>query len=217
MILAEFTVDHPILRKPLTAVPGIEVEWEQTFEHADGQKRMLCWVTNADFGAFEAAVGRDPGTTNPRVMIDLGDRRLYRIDYTDVGHRTDLYPIIVEAGGVLQTVVGTNDGWLLRVQIPSRKVLEGIFQFCRDNDIDFALRRIYEETTWTGENGPTLTEGQRETLIEAVDCGYLEIPRDCSLADLGEHLGISESAASERFRRAVKNLVEQTVYSSTET
>ncbi|MFC7026439.1 helix-turn-helix domain-containing protein [Halomicroarcula sp. GCM10025710] len=32
-------------------------------------------------------------------------------------------------------------------------------------------------------------------------------PRGCSLEELGEQLGISRSATSERFRRGVKNLV----------
>ncbi|WP_256527528.1 helix-turn-helix domain-containing protein [Natrinema marinum] len=46
----------------------------------------------------------------------------------------------------------------------------------------------------------------------AVETGYLDIPRSCSLAELGDRFDISPNAAFERFRRGVKALVENTVH-----
>ncbi|WP_380681753.1 helix-turn-helix domain-containing protein [Salinigranum sp. GCM10025319] len=64
-----------------------------------------------------------------------------------------------------------------------------------------------------GQDHFALTEAQRETLIEASESGYLEVPRACSLAELGDRLEISDSSASERFRRGVNQLVRQTILS----
>ena len=48
-------------------------------------------------------------------------------------------------------------------------------------------------------------------LVAAVDEGYLDIPRSCSLAELGTQFDISSNAASERFRRGSKTLIENTL------
>lgn len=143
------------------------------------------------------------GVTNPEVFTDVEGRRLYRVDFTDLGRETNLLPKIVEAGGVMREAIGTNDGWRCRVRLPDREAFEQVYEFAQSHEIDFTFHRLYEQTGWV-EGGPALTDAQRETLIEAVDSGYIGIPRECSLAELGDRLGISETAASERFRRAVK-------------
>lgn len=210
MIIAEFSVDHPVLREPLGRVPGVEVTWEQTAAHLGGPTQMVAWVDCDDFDRFDAAVADDPGTTNPVVLSRADDRRLYRFDFTERGRETNPLPTIGEVGGVLQQAVGTGDGWRCRVRLPDREALETVYHFCRDHDLDFTFHRLFDRTDWVG-GGPRLTDAQRELLLEAADSGYLAIPRETSLAELAARLGISETAASERFRRGVRNLVEQTV------
>lgn len=209
MIIAEFTIDHPILREPLNTVPDITMEWGQTYEQPDGSTQILVWITSDDFTAVETAIESDPGVTSPTVLTDLGDRRLYQVGFAPRSYETDLLPQLVAVGGLLQTAIGTNDGWKLRVRFPNREAFERIYQFCRDHDLDFTFHRIFERGTRSQGDGPMLTDAQQEILFEAVDSGYLAIPRECSLAELGARLGISQTAASERFRRAVRNLIEQ--------
>ncbi|MBV0903213.1 helix-turn-helix domain-containing protein [Haloarcula salina] len=211
MLISEFTVDHPILRKPLSDVSGIKAEWEQTYERRDEPAQMIVWIATDDFEAFETALADDLGVTNPAVLTDVGARRLYRVELTELGRRTNLLPEVLDAGGVLQQAVGTNDGWRLRVQVPDRDALADIIGFCRENDIGFTFERLYSRMGDDGRTDVALTDEQREALRAAVESGYLEIPRESSLAELGDSLGISETAASERFRRAVKNLTEQTL------
>jgi len=211
MLIAEFTVDHPVLRKPLSDVPGIEAEWEQTYERPNEPARMIVWISTDDFEAFETALAEDPGVTNPTPLTDVGARRLYRVELTELGRRTNLLPEVLDAGGVLQQAVGTNDGWWIRVQLPDRDALADITDFCRENDVDFTFERLYSRLDDEGQTDVALTDEQNEALRAAVESGYLEIPRESSLAELGDRLDISETAASERFRRAVKNLAEQTL------
>ena len=59
-----------------------------------------------------------------------------------------------------------------------------------------------------------ITEDQRELLVGAVDEGYLDIPRACSLEELGREFDISSNAASERFRRGASSLIENTIHPS---
>ncbi|MFC3478998.1 helix-turn-helix domain-containing protein [Halobacterium litoreum] len=50
--------------------------------------------------------------------------------------------------------------------------------------------------------GASLTDAQLEAVAAAVECGYYEPTRSGSVAEVGEKLGCSGSAAAERLRRA---------------
>jgi predicted DNA binding protein len=177
----------------------------------DDRMQMIFWVENGDFEAFETAMDDDPTVSSPTVLTDAGDRRLYMVDPLGEGRETSIIPLVVKVGGVHLDLTATHEGWRNRIQFPNREALEQVFRFCHDHEIEFTFNRIYDQSNRFEGTGPELTEAQQETLIEAVNCGYLSVPRECSLAELGERLGISESATSERFRRAVKALVEQTI------
>lgn len=46
-----------------------------------------------------------------------------------------------------------------------------------------------------------LTDRQRECLGAALRAGYFEVPRECTLADVAEQMGVDKSTASETLRR----------------
>ncbi|WP_255167496.1 helix-turn-helix domain-containing protein [Natrononativus amylolyticus] len=211
MIIAEYTLDHPILRQTLRDVPGLEVRWEDSYADSDGRMRMLAWFDCDDVEAAAAALEADSTVAQPTVLAEAGGRRLYRFELVGEGAQSSIMPVLVEGGGVHQELVGTRDGWRNRTRFPDREAFERVFQFCQTNEIGFTFDRIYELSNWPEASATGLSDAQLETLVEAVRCGYLDIPRRSSLAELGELLGISESAASERFRRGVKTLIQETV------
>lgn len=215
MIIVEFRLDHPILKKALNQVPEMEITWERSDAVDESQVRILVWAEGGDFEAFEDALDDDPTVAPPSRVIEVGDQRLYQTELVGEGLRTSIYPLMVEEGGVIQNLTASHDGWEFRATFPDRASFDRFHDYCREHEIGFYFSRIYNEQET--DDGPAygLTERQRETLVGAVDCGYFEIPRECSLAELGEHLGISETATSERVRRAVKMLIVQTVYSDT--
>lgn len=53
-----------------------------------------------------------------------------------------------------------------------------------------------------------LTDTQRETLRLAFDTGYYQQPRETSLEELAEALGVSKSAVSQRLNGAERKLVQ---------
>ncbi|MFB6302075.1 MAG: helix-turn-helix domain-containing protein [Haloferacaceae archaeon] len=67
----------------------------------------------------------------------------------------------------------------------------------------------------TVDPGELLTEGQREILTRAVDLGYYDTPRECTLTELADALGVAKSTASERLHRAeekaIKTFVAETL------
>jgi predicted DNA binding protein len=59
------------------------------------------------------------------------------------------------------------------------------------------------------ENDDLLTDRQREVLAAAVQQGYFEVPRSCTLAEVADGLGIDKSTASTVLRRGQGRLVRQ--------
>lgn len=212
MIIAEYTLDHPTLRQTLRRVPGVRLTWEDSYSGLDGRIKLILWIGCDDFDALDAALDADPTVADPTVLTEVGGRRLYRFDLVGEAAERSIFPTLIEVGGVHQDVTATSDGWRNRTRFPDREAFERVYRFCREHGIGFEFNRIYERSELFGPEVPEVSDAQLATLIEAVDSGYLDIPRGASLEELGERLGISQTAASERFRRAVKNLVQHTVY-----
>lgn len=63
-----------------------------THDQPDGPTQMTVWIESDDFEAVEAALKTNPTTKNPTVLAVLGERRLYRVDFTDLGRETDIFP-----------------------------------------------------------------------------------------------------------------------------
>ncbi len=54
-----------------------------------------------------------------------------------------------------------------------------------------------------------LTDRQRRVVAAAVEAGYYDTPRDCSLTELADDLGIAKSTASETLHRAEEAIVKE--------
>jgi predicted DNA binding protein len=60
----------------------------------------------------------------------------------------------------------------------------------------------------TDERDTLLTDRQRECLAVAHRRGYFTVPRECTLADVADELGVDTSTASETIRRATARIVD---------
>lgn len=207
MLITELTIAHPILGASLHDIPGVEIEWQETYSQNDRPTQMLFWVESESFDAVEAAINEATMVENPVVFAQLENRRLYRIDFNEAGSRINLMGEFMDVGAVLQAAVGDRDGWHCRIRFPSREAYHQISEFCESHDLTLHIERVWEYKPGGAADGLSLTDAQRETLLAAVESGYLDVPRGCSLEELGAELGISQSSVSERFRRGVKNLV----------
>ena len=65
--------------------------------------------------------------------------------------------------------------------------------------VDYVQQRLGEEQL--------LTDRQRRIVGAAIEKGYYDTPRECSLTELAESLGIAKSTARETLHRAEERLV----------
>jgi len=79
-----------------------------------------------------------------------------------------------------------------------------------DADIPVTLRHIYNPSVPEGEL--SLSSEHRETLRLAYREGYFEVPRRTTQTQLADDIEISDSALSQRIRRGVNILVEQSLF-----
>ncbi|MFC4357406.1 bacterio-opsin activator domain-containing protein [Halobium salinum] len=217
MIIVEFRTDPTIFEQSFARNPETTVEWERS-NAVDGDRlRALVWATGGDLDAFGADLASDPTVLRVEPLTDVGNRRLFQVELGSDGVDASVYRHLVEVGGIVQKLVGTDRGWEFRVKFPTRGAVDRFFDACRAKGTDPTVRRLYEErTTEHGRQEYGLTEPQRDALLEAVRAGYLEVPRKADLQELGASLGVSDTAASQRLRRGMKTLVEHTLQSGTD-
>lgn len=143
-----------------------------------------------------------------RLMTE-SDRALFRIEL--ISNSAEFFEFLLAEDIHILEASGTDDSWQFKLQFPDSTTLQTFRQFCEDEEIEFSVRRLYHPHA--DDYGPDfgLTPQQREALLLAVEEDYFTVPRACTTADIGEAIGISDQAVSERLRRAVDTLVSNTL------
>lgn len=207
MIVVDGRIDSPILREALVGAAGTTIAYEEKYV-VDGGIRYFFWAEGGDVDAFDDALEKDPTVTRPRMLAEVGDRRLYRVDLTEVGQEAATFSTWGELDLVVLDLRATTEGWRARIRFPDRDALGGFLDVCRDRGISFSVEAIVGGADATEDVGVELTPDQREALATALQAGYFEIPRGATLAEVADPLGISAQATSERLRRGMASLVE---------
>jgi hypothetical protein len=215
VIIVESTLDHRLLSEALVRAPATEVTWERT-DIVDGEyAEVLLRARGDDFAAFERGIEADPTVTAPTQLVALGDHRLYSVGI-DGAFEESVYPVLVEVGGVVRSATATHEGWTCRIAFPDQAAIDRFFEFCRDHGIASTVHGVYQERDSldalesTGV-GAGVTAAQREALRVAFERGYFEVPRECTLGDLADALGVSDAAVSKRLRRGLRATLAETL------
>lgn len=204
-VIVEFSLSSPRLNlyEATTAVPDVTLEVESVDSVGADQLNTVIMVEGDDLDAFDEALRRDPTVADVTLLDHLEEHSLYRYRYAE-GSELQLYPVWLELGAA-QLHIECQDGtWFLRIRFPDRDALAEFQSICQGEDVQFTLHRIYGES---GDTEPDpLTDAQREALRLALDAGYLDVPRTATLTAVADELGVTEQSASERLRRATRNL-----------
>lgn len=102
------------------------------------------------------------------------------------------------------TVVDGSVNW--EVTAP-RERLSTLADQLRRFEIDFDVVSVRQEV----ETEQLLTPKQRDLVTTAVEEGYYDTPRDCTLTELAEVSGIAKSTCSETLHRAEEKIIKQFV------
>jgi predicted DNA binding protein len=204
--------DKFALADTFTAVPDAEFETVRVAAHGPRGMMPFLWATSPRPRKLEQALKNDGTTEEVSRMSENNCRSLYRLKWRPSVRI--VMNIFVQANGSLLTAKGYSDRWELRVVFPDRESVSRTFEKWQDHGITPSIRRINGVTNMVGSGGLELSPCQRETLVEAYEMDYYEIPRGISLDELADQLDVSHQALSERFRRGHRNLIETTLCNS---
>ncbi|MDH5021099.1 helix-turn-helix domain-containing protein [Halobacterium rubrum] len=204
-VIVEFSVSSPRMNlyEATTGVPDVTIDVESVDVANGGDVKTMAWAAGGDLDTFDAAFREDPTTTDVTLLDDLPDRHLYSYRTADQAE-VQLYTEWLDLGAAQLNCECQDGTWYLRVRFPDRKALTDFQGVCEREDVDFELQSIYGESG--GSEPEPLTDAQTEALSVALEAGYLDVPRSAPLSAVADELDVSEQSASERLRRATKNL-----------
>jgi predicted DNA binding protein len=210
-VIAEITLVHPglALTPTIRAVPETHVDLEYQTIAGPGAYFLFFKVEGGDFDSFDRSLADDPTISDPVVVIDGDEFRIYRMRLTSAERL--VLPEAAELGLHVLRAESGRRGWIATLEVPELELLQRFRSHCLERDVEFTVDRLYH--TDDRDRGPAygLTSVQEETLLAAYEHGYFNDPRDASVEDLADLLGVSSSAVSGRLRRAVAALVGNTL------
>jgi len=203
----EVPVEAFALRGTLPRVPEVVVEVDRFVVNDTPHVMPFLWAFGDGLDAFESLLEDDPTVERVEPLTAFEDERFYRFDWTSsIDRRT--HALVNRAGAILNARAREND-WHLRVLFPDRESMDATRRYCRDNEVPLRIQRVNHLTEKNqGEMGLYgLTDEQYSAIVEAIEKGYYDVPRNASARELATELDISHQALSERLRRAHKRLI----------
>jgi len=207
---ATFTVsaDQFPLGTVFDQLPDVQVDLERLIPARDVIIPYF-WVRGTEVDDIESAFTTHPGVKEIRLVDSVEDEYLLRvewaIDYADV------LTILTETEVPLLNATGTNEQWTFEIRGDDRSDIADFQRRCREHDIPITLTEIHALTPVETTAEGTLTQPQQEALLLAYERGYFESPREVTMADLGEELGISQQAVASRLRRGTRDVLGRTL------
>ncbi|WP_336135154.1 helix-turn-helix domain-containing protein [Natronomonas amylolytica] len=181
----------------------------ETMVPLGGRPTPLVRVRNDARESFEAAVRDHPSVDGFESVASYDAETLYRLTWTPSDET--LLGTLLELDGTLLAATGGAERWNIDVRFPSNDLLSAFQEHYTDEGIPLTVERVYKPTESTDSTSRGLTRSQREGLTLAVSEGYYRLPREVSTQELAEELDISDQAVTERLRRGITSLVENTL------
>jgi predicted DNA binding protein len=167
------------------------------------------WVWGSAFTTFEEVVEAEEAIRNIEEIDRLENSRLYRVEWKATVQ--GLLDAVRQNEAVLSSAIG-EDQWEFEVLFQSQEGLSGFADQCSEIGLDFEMENV-QSLSEPVEGDYGLTPAQRETLITAEQGGYFEEPRQMTMDEVADEMGLSPAAVSGRLRRGVSTLIQQTLLS----
>ncbi|AXG08314.1 bacterio-opsin activator (plasmid) [Haloplanus rubicundus] len=209
---ATFTVppDEFPLGTIFASVPGVTVELERIVPRKDVIIPYF-WVRGVDIDDVEDSFSTHPGVKAIRLIDSVDDEYLLRVEWDP--EYEGILTALGETEIPLITAIGTNEQWTFEIRGDHRRDIATFQQRCRERDILITLTALHALTPVETATETALTDPQLEALVLAYERGYFNSPRDTTMAELGEELGISQQAIASRLRRGIRRILSQTLTS----
>ena len=204
-IIAEFSLPHRelALAQTFSRVPGLVLEAERTVAHSAARSIPYLWAVGTATDV-EQELGADPTTRRVSWSTTAGSDALYEIEWAPAVERR--IETLLDADVTVLTLVGRATGWTLRVRATDHETVAAYRNRLREATCSVTLDRLRTPESPVADGQFLLTDKQREALVAAQQLGYFDIPREITLSDLADELGISQQALSKRLRRAQQTI-----------
>lgn len=180
-------------------------EFERAVPLGEAVPRYL-WILNPPPETLDRLVASEPSIDRIDIHERTDDRILGRVDWND--NRPTFFSALVASDAICIRSIGTVDVWEFVLRFPTRDLMAHCYRSCLDRGIGVSVKRLHESDPSHCLAQPSvLTPPQREALTTALEAGYFDVPREVTLQELAEHIGVSDTAISQRLRRGVKNLL----------
>ncbi len=207
---ATFTV--PADQFPLGTVfkhlPTVTIELERIIPARDVVIPYF-WVRGTEIDDIESAFSEHPGVKAIRLVDSVEDEYLLRVEWA-LGY-DDVLTTLAETEVPLIAATGTSQEWTFEIRGDDRSDIADFQRRCRELDIPITLTELHALTPVETGTEAALTDTQQEALVLAYERGYFESPREITMAELGEELGITQQAVASRLRRGIKHILGSTL------
>lgn len=212
-VIAEITVPAEtfMLGTLLADRSEIELELERIVPLQEGIMPLV-WISGVDPAGIETRLREHPQTETVKRLTTADRRALFEIRWSSAVD--DLVQALVDTHAHILAATGHADRWDLKLRFGSHEDLSAFNVALTGDNTPVTLRQVYSHTVVDDQS--TLSDVQRETLLTAYHQGYFEVPRRTTLTELAAAEGISDSALSQRIRRGMDGLIEQTLLDDVE-
>lgn len=116
---------------------------------------------------------------------------------------SDTYEALISSGNIPRYPVRLRNGRFFKEIVAHQAQLSAYTAALSAADIPYEIRSLAQ----SDESNDVLTDRQWQFLTEAVERGYYNVPRECTLTDVAEALDISNSAASKLHHRVESQVI----------
>ena len=191
-------------------LPGGPAEFST--DHPDVEFRILA-AFPIDDGLF---VALEAPTENHQAVLRYFDETsiTYDVLHTDeqsvlIQYEMPFIPppvrAVLASGNLVQFPLTLRDGWITFGLTTSHERLSQLKAEFEDTGFTYDVVSVTQTTDPTD----LLTDRQRRFMIEALQRGYYDSPRECSLTDLAATLDVGKSTASRVLHNAEETVVKE--------
>jgi len=208
-LIAEFKLASPalILGPTLETLPDTRFEIERQYALDGTGLVAFIWSYTSDRQTVDRTLTSDETVESFTRVERTDSRTLYRVQRSE-SDSIGAYERWVSLGGELLGCRSTGHEWECCMRFPDREAFASYHEFLEDRHVGFTLQRLSDGPT-PNATEQLLTGPQAEALQAAYESGFFTVPREATLEDLADTLGVSNQAISERLRRGQARLLEE--------
>ncbi|WP_248910771.1 helix-turn-helix domain-containing protein [Halocatena marina] len=184
-------------------------------EFPDVEFRLLATQPRNDELLTILEVTTSEGEALVRQLADVPDVHSYEVIHIDeqrviIQFKSAIsssYNPLIASENIEQPPTIVHDGWFFVKVTASQERLSKLIEELAAGDVPYQVISL----THSYNSSDLLTERQWEAITEAVERGFYETPRGCTLDELAESLNIYKSSANRLLHRAESRIIREFV------